>query len=84
MTTYYSLKANDLTGKSRAANIAKPRQLAMFISRTLTKHSLPEIGRAFERDHSTVMHACRKIEDDLKTDYVLQRDYETIKATLTH
>ncbi|WP_143691162.1 helix-turn-helix domain-containing protein [Wohlfahrtiimonas populi] len=56
----------------------------MFISRTLTKHSLPEIGRAFERDHSTVMHACRKIEDDLKTDYVLQRDYETIKATLTH
>ena len=84
VTTYYSLKANDLTGKSRAANIAKPRQLAMFISRTLTKHSLPEIGRAFERDHSTVMHACRKIEDDLKTDYVLQRDYETIKATLTH
>ncbi|OYQ73772.1 chromosomal replication initiator protein DnaA [Wohlfahrtiimonas sp. G9077] len=84
VTTYYGLKTADLTGKSRAANIAKPRQLAMYVARLLTQHSLPEIGRAFERDHSTVMHACRKVETELKKDYALQRDFETIRATLTH
>lgn len=84
VTTYYGLKTADLMGKSRAANIAKPRQLAMYVARLLTQHSLPEIGRAFERDHSTVMHACRKVETELKKDYALQRDFETIRATLTH
>lgn len=83
VTNYYRLKANDLVSKSRASNIAKPRQMAMFISRELTKHSLPEIGRAFARDHSTVMHACRKIQNDLETDLQLQRDFDAIKAALS-
>ncbi len=83
VTHYYGLKANDLLSKTRAANIARPRQVAMFIARELTRHSLPEIGRAFGRDHSTVMHACRKIQQDLELDVQLKRDFDAIKAALS-
>ncbi len=82
VTDYYGLKSVDLTGKSRASNIAKPRQLAMYIARTYTEHSLPEIGRAFCRDHSTVMHACTKMAKDLNIDSMLNRDFCAIKASL--
>ncbi len=82
VTTYYKLESNALVGKSRKANIVRPRQLAMYISRELTDHSLPEIGRAFSRDHSTVMHACRRIEEELEENIRMKRDYDAIKASL--
>ncbi|MDG9728827.1 chromosomal replication initiator protein DnaA [Ignatzschineria sp. RMDPL8A] len=82
VTSYFDLDANDLVSKSRKANIVRPRQLAMYISRELTDHSLPEIGRAFSRDHSTVMHACQRIQEELETNIRLRRDFEALKASL--
>ncbi len=82
VASYFDLEVSDLTGKSRKANIVRPRQLAMYISRELTEHSLPEIGREFSRDHSTVMHAHRKMEEELDTNIRLKRDFEAIKASL--
>ncbi|MCE7630877.1 chromosomal replication initiator protein DnaA, partial [Vibrio fluvialis] len=60
---YYKIKVADLLSKRRSRSVARPRQLAMALSKELTNHSLPEIGDAFGgRDHTTVLHACRKIE----------------------
>ena len=73
---------SEILGKSRKANIVRPRQLAMYISRVLTDHSLPEIGREFQRDHSTVMHAFDKISSELEINIRLKRDFEAIKASL--
>lgn len=80
---YYKIKIVDLNGKSRAANFAKPRQIAMYIARMHTQCSLPEIGRAFFRDHSTVMHACTKVGKDLKLDDLqLKRDLDALSGVL--
>jgi chromosomal replication initiator protein len=66
---YFDLRVADLTGNRRPANIAWARQVAMFLTRDLTKSSYQEIGSAFgDRDHGTVMHACRKVEEKLNTD----------------
>lgn len=66
---YFDLRIADLTGNRRPANIAWARQVAMFLTRDLTKASYQEIGSAFgDRDHGTVMHACRKVEEKLNTD----------------
>ncbi len=60
---YYNIKISDILSKRRSRKVARPRQIAMYLSRKLTKHSLPDIGEAFSgRDHTTVLHACRKIE----------------------
>ncbi|NMU34053.1 helix-turn-helix domain-containing protein, partial [Vibrio parahaemolyticus] len=60
---YYKIKVADLLSKRRSRSVARPRQLAMALAKELTNHSLPEIGDAFGgRDHTTVLHACRKIE----------------------
>ena len=67
VASYFDLDMSEILGKSRKANIVRPRQLAMYISRVLTDHSLPEIGREFSRDHSTVMHAFDKISEELET-----------------
>lgn len=82
VTLYFELEKGALTSKSRKANIVRPRQLAMYIARELTDHSLPEIGRAFFRDHSTVMHSCQKIQEELEGNLRLQRDLDAIKASL--
>ncbi len=79
---YYKIKLSDMNGKSRASNFAKPRQIAMYIAREYTKGSLPEIGRVFGRDHSTVMHACAKVAKDLGTDLQLKRDMDALLSTL--
>ena len=64
---YYKVKIADLLSKRRSRSVARPRQMAMALAKELTNHSLPEIGDAFGgRDHTTVMHACRKIAE-LKT-----------------
>ena len=69
---YFGLSLNDLKGKKRSKAIAFPRQLAMYITRELTEYSTTEVGLEFGgRDHTTVMHACQRIEDRIKTDPTL-------------
>jgi len=70
----YDIRLADMTSKRRPANIALPRQLAMYLSRKLTSSSLNEIGDAFGgRDHGTVLHACRTIEEKMKSDEKLRQ-----------
>ena len=67
VSDYFNIKMSDMRAKKRSRAIAYPRQIAMYIARQLTDYSLPEIGEHFGgRDHTTVMHACNKIEKDLK------------------
>lgn len=80
---FYNLKLADLTGTRRSRSIARPRQVAMSLSKELTNHSLPEIGVAFGgRDHTTVIHACKKIEELRQTDTKLSDDYNLLRHTL--
>jgi len=81
---YYQLRVADLLSKRRTRNIARPRQMAMFLSKSLTQHSLPEIGDAFGgRDHTTVLHACRKIESLCETDARFREDRARLLRELT-
>jgi chromosomal replication initiator protein len=65
----FNVDLSDLKGKCRSADIVLPRQIAMYLIRELTDYSLPSIGKAFGgRDHSTVLHSCKKIEDKLAED----------------
>lgn len=74
VATYYDIRLADMTSKRRTANIAFPRQIAMFLCRSMTRGSLNEIGEAFGgRDHGTVMYACRLVEEKLKTDNGLKQ-----------
>lgn len=80
---YYGISAKDLMGKKRARNIARPRQMAMALIRELTQDSFPEIGQFFGgRDHTTVMHACKAIEELRMSDIKVDRAYQALKATL--
>ena len=70
---YYHIKPSDIIGKNRSRSIARPRQIAMYLSRKLTRHSFPEIGTFFgNKDHTTVLFAVNKIEKELKTDTKLR------------
>lgn len=81
---YYKIRVADLLSKRRNRSIARPRQLAMAMSKELTNHSLPEIGDAFGgRDHTTVLHACRKIQELRKTEHRIEEDYINLTNTLT-
>jgi len=81
---YYQLRVSDLLSKRRTRNIARPRQMAMHLAKALTQHSLPEIGDAFGgRDHTTVLHACRKIESLCETDAKLREDQARLMRELT-
>ncbi len=81
---YYQLRVSDLLSKRRTRNIARPRQMAMYLAKALTQHSLPEIGDAFGgRDHTTVLHACRKIESLCETDAKLREDHARMMRELT-
>ncbi|MEL7346723.1 MAG: chromosomal replication initiator protein DnaA [Pseudomonadota bacterium] len=80
---HYNLRLSDLISARRARNVARPRQVAMYLAKTLTTKSLPEIGRGFGgRDHTTVLHAVRKIEDLVKADLQLSEDVEILRRTL--
>jgi chromosomal replication initiator protein len=70
---YYDIRMGDMTSKRRPHSIAYPRQIAMYLSRTITPHSFPEIGSAFARNHATVLHACRLIGGKLKEDAGLRK-----------
>ncbi len=81
---YYKIRVADLLSKRRNRSIARPRQVAMAISKELTNHSLPEIGDAFGgRDHTTVLHACRKIQELRKTENRIEEDYVNLTNILT-
>lgn len=81
---YYKIKIADLHSKSRKRSITRPRQLAMALSKELTQHSLPEIGDAFGgRDHTTVLHACRKMKELQETNADIQDDYKNLMRSLT-
>ena len=81
---YYKIKIADLLSKSRKRSITRPRQLAMALSKELTQHSLPEIGDAFGgRDHTTVLHACRKMKELQELNADIQEDYKNLMRTLT-
>ena len=77
---YYNIRVSDLHSKRRSRSITRPRQLAMSISKELTKNSLPEIGDLFGgRDHTTVIHACKKVEELKNSDIKILEDYNNIK-----
>ena len=81
---YYNIKLSDLLSKRRSRSVARPRQMAMFLAKELTNYSLPEIGDSFGgRDHTTVIHACKKIKElrDLNLD--IEEDYRKILRVLT-
>lgn len=80
---YYKLRVSDMHSKRRTRNLARPRQVAMALAKDLTHMSLPEIGEAFgNRDHTTVLHACRTIAALRKTDPALNRDYHVLEQIL--
>ena len=81
---YYKIRVGDLLSKKRSRSIARPRQVAMALAKELTNHSLPEIGDAFGgRDHTTVLHACRRIASLRETDKRIDDDYLNLLRTLT-
>ncbi|WP_406609976.1 chromosomal replication initiator protein DnaA [Agarivorans sp. JK6] len=81
---YYKIKVADLLSKRRSRSVARPRQLAMALAKELTNHSLPEIGDAFGgRDHTTVLHACRKISQLKEESHDIKEDYQNLIRTLS-
>ncbi|MDJ0938199.1 MAG: chromosomal replication initiator protein DnaA [Woeseiaceae bacterium] len=81
---YYKIRVADLLSKKRSRSIARPRQVGMALAKELTNHSLPEIGDAFGgRDHTTVLHGCRRIESLRETDKRVDDDYLNLLRTLT-
>lgn len=81
---YYKIKVADLLSKRRSRSVARPRQLAMALAKELTNHSLPEIGDAFGgRDHTTVLHACRKINQLREESHDIKEDYQNLIRTLS-
>jgi chromosomal replication initiator protein len=81
---YYKIRVGDLLSKRRSRSIARPRQVAMALAKELTTHSLPEIGDAFGgRDHTTVLHACKRIKDLRESQTRMGEDYSNLLRTLT-
>ena len=80
---YFKLRVADLLSKRRSRSVARPRQVAMALAKELTSHSLPEIGDAFGgRDHTTVLHACKRIRELRDSDQKIQEDYKNLLRTL--
>jgi chromosomal replication initiator protein len=80
---HYNIRLSDMIGPKRLRNIARPRQVAMYLSKQLTPRSLPEIGRRFGgRDHTTIMHGVRKIEELMTTDSQLADDLQLLRRLL--
>jgi len=80
---YYKVRMADLLSKRRSRSVARPRQVAMALAKELTNHSLPEIGDAFGgRDHTTVLHACKRIKELRDTEQRIKEDYSNLLRTL--
>ncbi len=82
VTRYYSIKISDLMSHTRQRSIARPRQIAMFLAKQLTDRSLPEIGQAFNRDHTTVLHAIRRVQELVEARLDIKQDLDEISQTL--
>ena len=83
VAAYYKIKVSDLLSKRRTRSIARPRQLAMALAKEFTSHSLPEIGEAFGgRDHTTVLHGCRKVAELREVSMDVAEDYKNLSRTL--
>ena len=81
---YYNIKLSDLMSKRRSRSVARPRQMAMFLAKELTNFSLPEIGDSFGgRDHTTVIHACKKIKELREGNLDIEEDYRKLLRVLT-
>ncbi|WP_413700824.1 chromosomal replication initiator protein DnaA [Psychromonas sp. KJ10-10] len=81
---HYRIKISDMASKRRTRTVARPRQIAMALAKELTQHSLPEIGEAFGgRDHTTVLHACRKVAELRSENNDIQEDYKILIRTLS-
>ena len=84
VASHYNVTKADIVSARRTANVVRPRQIAMYLAKTLTPRSLPEIGRRFGgRDHTTVLHAVRKIEALAGTDGRLSEEIDLLKRLLT-
>lgn len=82
---YYKIRVADLLSSKRTRSITRPRQIAMALSKELTNQSLPEIGQQFGgKDHTTVLHACRKVKELLESDNKLEEDYSNLFRILTN
>ena len=82
---YYKIRSSDLLSSRRSRSITRPRQLAMALSKELTNHSLPEIGDAFGgRDHTTILHGCRKIAELRSSDTKISEDYTNLMRILSN
>ena len=80
---YFNINPKDLRGSKRSNDITFPRQIAMYLCRNVANMSLPQIGKAFgKRDHTTVMHACNKIEKDIKESKETKLIVESVKNIL--
>ncbi|HZR34048.1 MAG TPA: chromosomal replication initiator protein DnaA [Nevskia sp.] len=80
---YYNIRLADLSSVRRTRTLARPRQVAMSLAKELTQHSYPEIGTAFGKDHTTVLHACRKVVELRRDDERLREDYENLLRMLS-
>ena len=81
---YYKIKVSDLMSKRRSRSVARPRQVAMSLSKELTNHSLPEIGENYGgRDHTTVLHACRRVASLRESSLDIREDYKNLLRLLT-
>ncbi len=79
---YFNISVKEMQSSRRARTVARPRQIAMYLAKQLTSRSLPEIGRKFDRDHTTVMHAVRKVEELIVEDASLAESIDALKRTL--
>ena len=80
---HYNIRVSDMSSARRARNVARPRQVAMYLSKQLTQRSLPEIGRRFgNRDHTTVMHACARVAELMGRDAGFSEDVELLRRML--
>ncbi|MDR2629011.1 MAG: chromosomal replication initiator protein DnaA, partial [Puniceicoccales bacterium] len=80
---HYKLSLDDITGKKRPANIAFPRQIAMYLCRLMTNRSLVDIGNEFGgRDHGTVIHACKTVENAMEHDVSIKRTIENLQKMI--
>ena len=84
VSDYYNIKLSDLLSNKRNRSLARPRQLSMSLAKELTTHSLPEIGESFGgRDHTTVLHACKRINELRTEDNGIEEDYKKLVRALT-
>lgn len=82
VSAFYGLSAGDLTSRRRGPGCPVPRQVAMYLAATLSANSLPEIGLAFDRDHSTVMHAQKVVETRMEADGAFETEVRTLRISI--